>query len=242
MINSYKNYFLKNKTLVICAAVMIAIIIFAAIFATKLSLDNTELYFSSEKPDGNVGQIYSELNGFSVSQTFICDRSDLYGLALNFATYQTIADGTVKIKLTNLTTNTVVYEHEVPAAEVGDNAYRAFYFDPVKNCKKHEFKIEISARNGNDLVVKPITLWCSNTNSYNGELTVTQFGAESKREGDLNLRLYSSKNYGFNETLILAISVSLIAFIIAKVDMDRREKEKRETDASTKSDCIESKS
>ena len=120
---------------------------------------------------------------------------------------------------------------------VGDDRCQVCAYDIEKG-----IKIEISARNGNDLVVKPITLWCSNTNSYNGELTVTQFGAESKREGDLNLRLYSSKNYGFNETLILAISVSLIAFIIAKVDMDRKEKEKRETDASTKSDCIESKS
>jgi len=209
MFENYKSYFMNHKTSVIISLALVLAIIAACIVLIIMDLSTTELYFSTEKAEHNVGQIYSKLNGFPVVQTFKCERRDLHGFGLNFATYQTKADGTLTFRLTDMTTGELVYDQEIVASTISDNAFREFFFTPVKNCKDHEFKLEIFALNGDKIVVKPTTLWASKSDVYEGELFVNG----EKRSYDINLRLFSNKIFGFNDILILTVGISLILFI-----------------------------
>lgn len=209
MFESYKEYYTKHKKNVIVSAIVVLVIIALCITLMAVELSMTELYSTSEKPEHTIGPIYSIIHGYSVSQTFVCETRALHGFALNFATYATKPDGTVTVKLTDMDTETVVFEQVTDGASIADNTFREFFFDPVRKCEGHTFKIDIYASNGDQIVSKPTTLYAAKKNVYEGELTVNG----QARDYDLNLRIYANKTFGFNNVLILTVCISAIIFI-----------------------------
>ncbi len=180
-----------------------------AIFISLICYDlsTPEMYYRTDKSENIVGPIY---NGFTVSQTFVSQKRVFRGVAVKFATYMTTPEGCLHVIITDLDTDTVALDITVDASTISDNSYFFFESAKIKNCKNHKFRLEITGENGYKNIDRPTTLWASGGNTYEGELTYNG----DPRDFDLNLHIYSSKFFGFNEILAIIAFLSVTVFII----------------------------
>ncbi len=199
-----KRRFVKNL-IVLALLFAMALAIFVAYLCYDLSA--TEIYYTADRAETIVGPIY---NGFTVSQTFISHKRSLTAFAVKFATYMTTPEAYLQVVLTDLNTDTVVLDEYIDATTIGDNAFRIFLLNDVTNCKGHEFRLDLIGRNENGNINRPTTLWTSSGDAYEGVLT---YNGEP-RAYDLNLHLYSTKLFGFNEVLAITILVCVTIFFL----------------------------
>lgn len=211
MFTKLKESYSRNKKSFVKKLIVVALLfaMVLAIFIAYLSIDlsDTEIYYTADKAETIVGPIY---NGFTVSQTFISNKRTLTGFAVKFATYMTTPEAYVQVILTDLNTGTVVLDEHIDATTIGDNAFRFFLLNDVTNCKDHEFRLDLIGRNENGNINRPTTLWTSSSDAYEGVLTYNG----QPREYDLNLHLYSTKRFGFNEVLAITILVCVTVFFL----------------------------
>ena len=218
MLNKLTEYFKADKkrlpSLILLSVLIISIVVLCVNCVTY-NVSIASLTDSYDVMDDNVGGIFDPNR---VEQTFVAKHNKICAIGFRFGTYLRKCNGEVHVNVGRFSsdgTREVLTEQTIVAAQLVDNQFYVFEFEPVMNSKGNLFSVIVTASNTGDL---PVTLWMSENDAYSdGTLYVNG----QVREGDLNTQFYYVNNFGYDEVVFIVIFLFLLilAVVCAKYEL-----------------------
>lgn len=219
--NNKKKIFvsiIQNKSILLTCFILITMlsIVSLLIYSNDNSIQKQKpySYINTSKPEMPIGEI---VNNVIVTQSFVAEESQLYGISLQLATYARENTSKQKISLINKNTNKVIETWQVNGKNIQDNMYHDFILkSPLENIKGNSFYIKIvsdDAFNGN-----AITIWSSNNDSYSdGSLYINGV----VQQGDLSFKVFALKN-DYRYLIFIFINIILLSVILTYFIFNRQ--------------------